>query len=251
MTYQNSTPTPPPAPGAVPPPAAPVPPAASVPPPAFGAAPTGPGPLSGSGAPVAEGDKSFLATWLLSFFLGFFAVDRFYLGKIGTGILKLVTLSGLGIWWLVDLILVLAGATRDRHGRALAGYREHRKIAWIVTGALVLISVISGAVSGGAGSSEADAPKAPLVAAEQPSTAPSDAAEDPVTEEPAAEDEPAVEEPAEPAVPVEYASALIKAESYSEIMHMSKAGIYDQLTSEYGEKFTTAEADYAVAHLND
>jgi hypothetical protein len=34
-------------------------------------------------------------------------------------------------------------------------------------------------------------------------------------------------------------------------MHMSPAAIHDQLTSEYGEKFTQAEADYALAHLND
>ncbi|MET3636756.1 MULTISPECIES: Ltp family lipoprotein [Curtobacterium] len=52
--------------------------------------------------------------------------------------------------------------------------------------------------------------------------------------------------PEQPAVPVEYASALVKAESYSEMMHMSKAGIYDQLTSEYGEQFTAEAAQYAV-----
>ena len=39
-------------------------------------------------------------------------------------------------------------------------------------------------------------------------------------------------------VPTEYKSALAKAESYSEIMHMSKAGIYNQLVSEYGEQFS-------------
>lgn len=51
-------------------------------------------------------------------------------------------------------------------------------------------------------------------------------------------------------VPTEYKSALKKAESYSEMMHMSKAGIYDQLTSEYGEQFTVEEADYAIANLD-
>lgn len=39
----------------------------------------------------------------------------------------------------------------------------------------------------------------------------------------------------EPSIPAEYRSALNKAQSYSDLMHMSKAGIYDQLTSEYGE----------------
>lgn len=44
-------------------------------------------------------------------------------------------------------------------------------------------------------------------------------------------------------------NALAKAESYSSMMHMSKAAIYDQLTSSYGEKFTAEEAQYAVDNL--
>lgn len=50
-------------------------------------------------------------------------------------------------------------------------------------------------------------------------------------------------------VPTEYKSALKKAESYSETMHMSKAGIYDQLISEYGEKFSVEAAEYAMENL--
>lgn len=53
----------------------------------------------------------------------------------------------------------------------------------------------------------------------------------------------------EPDVPAEYRSALKKAESYSEMMHMSKQGIYDQLTSEYGEQFSPEAAQYAVDNL--
>ena len=44
-------------------------------------------------------------------------------------------------------------------------------------------------------------------------------------------------------------NALAKAESYSSIMHMSKAAIYDQLTSSYGEGFSAESAQYAVNHL--
>lgn len=44
-------------------------------------------------------------------------------------------------------------------------------------------------------------------------------------------------------------NALAKAESYSSIMHMSKAAIYDQLTSSYGEGFPAESAQYAVDHL--
>ena len=43
----------------------------------------------------------------VSFFLGSFGVDRFMMGKIPTGVLKLITFGGLGIWWLIDLILIL------------------------------------------------------------------------------------------------------------------------------------------------
>lgn len=50
-------------------------------------------------------------------------------------------------------------------------------------------------------------------------------------------------------VPTSYKSALRKAEQYSELMHMSKKGIYSQLTSEYGEQFDTEAAQYAVDHI--
>ena len=50
-------------------------------------------------------------------------------------------------------------------------------------------------------------------------------------------------------VPTEYKSALKKAKIYSDTMSMSKAGLYDQLTSEYGEKFTAEEAQYAIDNL--
>lgn len=51
-------------------------------------------------------------------------------------------------------------------------------------------------------------------------------------------------------IPTEYKTALKKAESYSSMMHMSKAGIYNQLTSEYGEKFSSEAAQYAIDNLN-
>ena len=50
-------------------------------------------------------DKRILPLFLLFFFLAWLGVHRFYAGKIGTGILFILTLDGLGIWWIIDLIL--------------------------------------------------------------------------------------------------------------------------------------------------
>lgn len=52
-----------------------------------------------------------------------------------------------------------------------------------------------------------------------------------------------------PSVPTEYKAALNKAQTYSDTMHMSKAGLYDQLTSEYGEKFSAEAAQYAIDNV--
>lgn len=52
-----------------------------------------------------------------------------------------------------------------------------------------------------------------------------------------------------PSVPAEYKSALATAKTYANTMHMSKARLYDQLTSEYGEKFTAAAAQYAIDNI--
>ena len=51
-------------------------------------------------------------------------------------------------------------------------------------------------------------------------------------------------------IPTEYKSALRKAKSYNNIMHMSKAELYDQLTSEHGEQFTPEEAQYAIDNVD-
>ena len=54
--------------------------------------------------------KNRILALLLAFFFGFLGLDRFYLGKIKTGILKLITLGGFGIWWCIDATLLLLDA---------------------------------------------------------------------------------------------------------------------------------------------
>lgn len=61
--------------------------------------------------------KGFVPTLLLCFFFGVFGVHRFYVGKIGTGILMILTLGGLGIWSLVDFIMIVVGSFTDKQGR--------------------------------------------------------------------------------------------------------------------------------------
>ncbi|NLJ53850.1 MAG: TM2 domain-containing protein [Intrasporangiaceae bacterium] len=114
------------------------------PPPVYGQYPQQPyGQLPAYGMPYgppAE-QKSFVVTWLLSLFLGVFGADRFYLGKSGTALLKLFTCGGAGLWYLVDLIILLTGSMRDIRGAALTGYEENKKVAWIVTAVFILISI--------------------------------------------------------------------------------------------------------------
>jgi hypothetical protein len=64
-------------------------------------------------------EKSRLVAILLCWFLGVFGVHRFYVGKIGTGILWVLTLGCLGVGVLVDLILIAAGSFKDKDGKPL------------------------------------------------------------------------------------------------------------------------------------
>jgi TM2 domain-containing membrane protein YozV len=87
------------------------------------------GPIGGSEVSVCEtggeicmtesSEKKGLVALLLCLFLGGLGVHRFYVGKAGTGVLMLLTLGGLGVWWLIDLITIAVGKFRDGQNRVL------------------------------------------------------------------------------------------------------------------------------------
>ncbi len=64
-------------------------------------------------------EKKRLVTFLLCFFLGGFGVHRFFVGKVGTGIVQVFTLGGLGIWALIDMIMILCGTFKDNEGNVV------------------------------------------------------------------------------------------------------------------------------------
>ena len=63
-----------------------------------------------------KSEKSFVATLILCILLGWLGLHRFYAGKIGTGILMLLTGGGFGIWSLIDLIVIATGNFKDGNG---------------------------------------------------------------------------------------------------------------------------------------
>jgi hypothetical protein len=79
--------------------------------------------------PVESEHKDFVVAFLLSWLLGSFGADRFYLGYTGLGIFKLLTLGGLGLWALIDVALLAFGKMKDKSKLPMKGYESNK--SWV------------------------------------------------------------------------------------------------------------------------
>ncbi len=93
-------------------------------------------------------NRSFAMTWVLSFLFGAFGVDRFYLGFVRLGILKLITLGGLGIWYIVDFIRIGFGKQRDADGKLLQASSNNVGLFKVLTIVFAIMAITSGAMVG-------------------------------------------------------------------------------------------------------
>lgn len=86
-------------------------------------------------------NKSWTTLIYLSVIFGYLGVDRFYTGKIVTGILKLLTLGGYGIWWIIDIIVVASGKFTEASGKLIEKPENAKKHIGVSIGVLVLLFV--------------------------------------------------------------------------------------------------------------
>lgn len=68
---------------------------------------------------MEKSNKNWLVTLLLCLMFGTCGFHRFYTGKIVSGVFQLLTLGGLGIWALIDLIIILCGTFTDGDGKII------------------------------------------------------------------------------------------------------------------------------------
>jgi len=94
--------------------------------------------------PVVDKRRHFLAVFFLSFMWGVFGADRFYLGKYWTGLLKLLTFGGFGLWAIIDLTMVMSGSMRDKQGNEMLEYARYKRFAnnYTLIFGLVLVALI-------------------------------------------------------------------------------------------------------------
>lgn len=96
-----------------------------------------------AGVAGEDPDHNYLLAVAFSYFFGSLGVDRFYLGYTGTGVLKLLTFGGLGIWHIIDLLLIAFGKKKAKGSSApLEGYGRHAKAIRMVAIVLVIVNAV-------------------------------------------------------------------------------------------------------------
>lgn len=84
-------------------------------------------------AQISGQPKSFKTVWLISVFGGWLGLDRFYLGHVGTGVLKLLGAGWYGIWWSVDMTRLLRGRQADKNGVLVEDRENFRPVAVVIS----------------------------------------------------------------------------------------------------------------------
>jgi len=92
----------------------------------------------------SSNEKSHGVLVVLSILLGLIGADRFYAGRFGLGIVKLLTTGGWGIWWIIDIILAITGKQKDANGNNIASTSALGKIVSIIIFAGFVFAAIAG-----------------------------------------------------------------------------------------------------------
>lgn len=107
---------------------------------------------------IPQQKKSWSSTLLLCWLLGFFGIHRFYVGKIGTGLIQLFTFAGFGIWWFIDWIMILANNFTDQTGTKIirkSGDVKNVVVVFVSITAVFVLAVIGmGVLAGGNNNSD-------------------------------------------------------------------------------------------------
>ena len=88
--------------------------------------------------PDQPSEKSRGVALALACVLGPFGGHRFYVDKTGTGLIMALTIGGVGLWWIYDLIMVASGSFRDAQGRLVRRWDPEESSAGGVVPAEVL-----------------------------------------------------------------------------------------------------------------
>lgn len=100
-----------------------------------------------SKATATQPDTSYITATYFSLFLGFLGVDRFYMGQVFLGVVKLLTLGGFGIWWLIDLIWIGLGNAKTKAGKRLVRTDRDNRTVFIGIAIFLLVQGV-GAIIG-------------------------------------------------------------------------------------------------------